>query len=75
VSVRVLAQPGATCSLAATDSSGQAVTTGTQAAKANASGDASWVWHLPSGMTPGNYRLLVSCHPGTSSTSTLTVTH
>lgn len=71
--IRALAHPGAKCTLTATDPGGSPVNTGTGVMTAGAQGVLSWAWRLGSQVLPGSYRLVVSCRPGTTSTSTLVV--
>jgi len=72
--IGAIADPGATCTFAATDVRGKSVETGTGSAKADAHGDVAWEWHLDPHLSLGSYRLVVSCQPGTTSTATLVVT-
>lgn len=71
--IRALAHPGSTCTLTATDEQGSSVKTGTGTMRAGPQGAVGWAWHLDPQVSPGSYRLVVACQPGTTSTSTLIV--
>ena len=72
--IQAIADPGATCTLSATDLHGNPVPTGTGPVKADAQGNVAFAWQLGPHLLLGSYRLVVACQPGTSSTSTLVVT-
>ncbi len=72
--IRVLAAPYAACSLTMTNDLGTSLALPDAGPLAtNASGEASRTWRVDPALSPGTYRVIVSCSPGSVSTSTFAV--
>jgi hypothetical protein len=74
IKIQVLAPPQAVCKLTMTNSVGALLGLPDAAPLAtDANGRATRTWRIDPGLAPGTYRVIVSCSPGTVSTTTFTV--